>query len=120
MKTLVDWAKRICKPWYLNEELQHLKQSLQENGYSIREVRCAVQLRRSPRPAELVSQDTVGFAVLPYIHEVIDHIRRLLNLRGIRNIYKLTSKIQQFPRPMNDARDPLLSGGAFLIRQSVH
>ena len=54
LKTLVDQVKRICEPRYLDEELWHLEQLLQANGYSVGEVRRAV------RP-----QETVGFVVLP-------------------------------------------------------
>ena len=72
------------RPQYLDEELQHLKQSLQVNGYYIREVRHAVLLRRSVRPAESVLQETVSFVVLPYVHRVTDHIGRLLNWQGLR------------------------------------
>ena len=57
-------SKRICEPRYLNEDLGHLKQSLQTNGYSVGKVKHTVRLR-SARPPELVSQGTVGFAVLP-------------------------------------------------------
>ena len=83
LKTLVDRVKRICETRYLDKELRHLKQALQAIGYSVAEVRHAVRLRRSARLAELVSQENVGFAVLPYIHGVTDHIDRLLSWRAV-------------------------------------
>ena len=52
-----------------------------------------------------MSQEPVGFPVLPYIHRVMDHIGRLLNRRGARTIYKLTKELQQFLRPVKDAKE---------------
>ena len=64
LKTLVDQAKRICEPWFLDAELQHLEVVLQSNGYSAVEVRRAAQQRRS---SGSVSQEFVSSAVLPCI-----------------------------------------------------
>ena len=75
LKTLVDRARRICEPRYLDDELRHLELALQANGYSVGEVRRAVRPRRTARP-EVDSRETVGFAALPYIHGVTDRIGR--------------------------------------------
>lgn len=53
-KALVDWAKRICKPRFLDAELRHLKEALQTNGYSAAEAKRAVRPRRSREPDESV------------------------------------------------------------------
>ena len=71
LKTLVDRAKRICEPRYLEDEFRHLEEALQSNGYSAAEVRRAARPRRSGRPDESVLPEVVGSAVLPYILSLI-------------------------------------------------
>ena len=70
---MVDRARRICEPRYLDDELRHLELALQADGYSVGEVRRAVRPRRTARP-EVDSRETVGFLALPYIHGVTDRI----------------------------------------------
>ena len=87
------WVKRIWAPvswrgdmatWTIaaNEWLLH------------RGSEACIWPKRSARPVESVSQETVGFAVLPYIYGVTDHIGRLI-------IYKPTRK---FLRPVKEGR----------------
>ena len=87
---MVDRARRICEPRYLDDELRHLELALQAYGYFIGEVRRAVRPRRTARP-EVESRETVGFAALPYIHGVTDRIGRLLSRHGVRPIFKPVS-----------------------------
>ena len=82
---------------------------MQANGYSVGEVRLAGQLRRTARAVESVSQENVGFAMLPYTYGVTDRIGRLLSRHGVKLIFKPTKTIQEFLRPVKDIRDPLLS-----------
>ena len=42
LKTLVDQAKRICEPRYLEDELWYLEEALQSNVYSAAEVRLSL------------------------------------------------------------------------------
>ena len=66
------------------------------------------------------------FAVLPYLHGVTDHIGRLLSWRSVRPIFKLTRKMQQFLRPVKNARDscsvPCSCGEIYIgtMKHSIH
>ena len=108
LKTLVNRARKICEPRFLDAELGHLERALQNNGYSAGPI-------RSDAPDLSVSQEFVGPAVLPYIEGVTMRIGRLLSRHGARAIYKPTRKIQQFCRQVKDARDPLSSCGVYCV-----
>ena len=91
------------------------RQVLQANRDSIGEVRHTVRPRRTARLVESVSQDSVGIAVLLYVHGVTDHISSLLSWCGVRLIFKPTKIIQQFLRPVKDVRDPLSLCGVYRV-----
>ena len=49
-----------------------------------------------------------------FIRGVTDRIARLLSRHGVRTMYTPTRKVQQFLRPVKNARDPLTSCGVYV------
>ena len=60
-------------------------------------------------------QEFVGSVVLLYVKGVMDRIGRLLSRHGVCAIYKVAKEIQQFLRPVKDARDPLPTYGVYCV-----
>lgn len=118
IKTLVHRARSISDPSKLGLELEHLTSALLMNGYSEHEIRRAVRpsTRGVPRLTENVSDDSgLRKAFLPYIENTTDRIAKLLRAKGIKTVFRPTTKLQQLFAPVKDKLDPLLTSGVYAI-----
>jgi hypothetical protein len=110
-RALINRALRLCDPQYVQEELQHVRQVLERNGYSWTQSQ-RVASRGTVQRAHTVERAP---AYLPYIRGVTDKIGRLLRRRlSIRTIFRPHTKIRQVLRSPKD-RDPLGSPGVYEI-----
>jgi len=62
-KCLVQCAKSLCDPGSLREEINHLKDTFQRNGYSPNDIRRAVHPKQKTEPEK---EKPTGIDVLPY------------------------------------------------------
>ncbi|KAK5647270.1 hypothetical protein RI129_002162 [Pyrocoelia pectoralis] len=112
IKTLFDRAKKVSDPTHLDEELQHLRRSLQANGYSLLEINKVF----SSKPKQLREKlPHLGMVFLPYIGGVTDKIGRILERNNIKTIFIPTKKISEFLRSPKDPLDPLTASGVYKI-----
>ncbi|GJQ84925.1 hypothetical protein Trydic_g531 [Trypoxylus dichotomus] len=117
IKTLVDRAARICEPQHIEQELQHLNQALQANGYGNPQIKGAMQPSNSKRSANehQLSRDWQWTAYLAYLKSVTDRIGRTLERHNIRTIYKPTQQLRHQLRSLKDPRHPLTPTGVYRI-----
>jgi DNA-binding transcriptional MerR regulator len=80
LSTLVRHAKTFCDPESLREEIKHLKDTFQCNGYSLNDIRQAVHLKQKTEPEK---KKPTGIAVLPYQQTVSNKISRLVAKHNI-------------------------------------
>ncbi|KAK5650384.1 hypothetical protein RI129_001413 [Pyrocoelia pectoralis] len=112
IKALFDRAKKVSDPTHLDEELQHLRMSLQANGYSLLEINKVF----SSKPKQLREKlPHLGMVFLPYIGGVTDKIGRILERNNIKTIFIPTKKISEFLRSPKDPLDPLTASGVYKI-----
>ncbi|KAK5647835.1 hypothetical protein RI129_002727 [Pyrocoelia pectoralis] len=112
IKTLFDRAKKVSDPTHFDEELQHLRRSLQANGYSLLEINKVF----SSKPKQLREKlPHLGMVFLPYIGGVTDKIGRILERNNIKTIFIPTKKISEFLRSPKDPLDPLTASGVYKI-----
>jgi hypothetical protein len=74
---LVIRAKTLCDPESLRQEIQHLKCTFQQNGYSKSDVRQALHLKQKP---ESKNEKPTGIAVL------LSHVQQISRLLAKYNI----------------------------------
>ncbi|GJQ80938.1 hypothetical protein Trydic_g4755 [Trypoxylus dichotomus] len=120
IKTLVDRAARICEPRHIEQELQHLNQALQANGYRNPQIKRAMRPSNSKRTTKehQLSRDWQGTAYLSYINSVTDRIGERLERQNIKAICQPTQQLRhQLPSAKNP-RNPLTSTGAYRIPYS--
>lgn len=115
MKTLVDWATCIREPQYLGEVLKHVNTTLQAIGYLAKEVRRALQLRKSGWSSTEDEQETLGTTFLPYIRHVTDRIGKILERHKVKTVFRPMRKIHQYLKSAKDARDLLSSAGVYRV-----
>ncbi|GJQ87172.1 hypothetical protein Trydic_g12525 [Trypoxylus dichotomus] len=117
IKTLVDRAARICEPQRIEQELQHLNQALQANGYRNPQIKRAMRSSDSKRTANehQLSRHWQGTAYLPYIRSVTDRIGRTLERHNIKTIYKPTQQLRHQLLSVKGPSDPLTSTGVYGI-----
>ncbi|XP_063529636.1 uncharacterized protein LOC134740911 [Cydia strobilella] len=114
-RALINRALRLCDPQYVQEELQHVRQVLESNGYNWR------QSQRAASTGTLRQVQTVERApvVLPFIKGITDRIGRLLRRSlSIRTIFRPHTKVRQLLRSPKD-KDPLGSPGIPSINAST-
>ena len=112
IKTLVERARTITETEYLEKEFQHLRTTLQANGYKIGDINRAIRPRKNIPPEE---KQFIGKAVLPFVEDVTVRIGKLLNKKGIKTVYTPTTKISQVLKNPKDPRDPLSATGVYKI-----
>ncbi|XP_018323622.1 uncharacterized protein LOC108735900 [Agrilus planipennis] len=110
LKTVIHRANRICEASLLDQELRHLDQALQSNGYTSQEIKRALHPRRTA--PETPQPPPVGFASLPYIKTVTDCIWKLLKRHNIRTFFK---PLRTLLRTAKDPGNPLTSAGVYRI-----
>ncbi|GJQ65329.1 hypothetical protein Trydic_g7445 [Trypoxylus dichotomus] len=117
IKMLVDRAARICEHQHIEQELQHLNQALQANGYENPQVKRAMRPSNSKRTADehQPSRDWQTTAYLPYIKSVTDRIGKTHERHNIKTIYKPTQQLCHQLRSAKDPRNPLTSIGVYRI-----
>ncbi|XP_025833283.1 uncharacterized protein LOC112905332 [Agrilus planipennis] len=106
-------AIRICEASLLDQELRHLDQALQSNGYTSQEIKRALHPKRTV--PETSQPPPVGFASLPYIKTVTDRIGKLLKRHNIVTSFKPTQLLRTLIRSAKDPRDPLTPAGVYRI-----
>jgi hypothetical protein len=114
IKTLIDRAKNICQPEYLDDEVKHVSKALISNGFTQKEIDRAIHPRR-PQSSDNTRQSYNGRAFLPYIKRVTDRIGKTLTKYNIKTIYLPTSKISQNLRSVKDKTEYLKTTGVYRI-----
>jgi len=113
LKTLFVRANRICEPAAIKDELAHLTNVFQANGFSEHEIKRAFHIRRdTPAPRQEPTRST---AFLPYVEDVTDRIERLLRRHNVKTVFKPTHQVSDLLRSVKDARDPLSTAGVYKI-----
>ena len=95
--SLVDRAFQICSPRFLDSELDHLRDILFGNGYSISLINSVIEKRIK----RLSDSDTVKtnqrensvYIGLPYVKGVSEHISKDLTKHNIYTYYRPTKNI---------------------------
>ena len=77
--------------------------------------RQAVQLRTADQPISAEEQREEGKVFLPYINGVTDKIGNLLQIHGVKIVFRPTWIIQQHLKSAKDVREPLPLGGVYSI-----
>lgn len=116
--SLVHRALSISDQEHLQTELNHLKETLQRNGYNKEEVNRTINKQRSgiKRTDTQESQEEKKWlSFLPYVKGTTDRIGKILNKHNIRTIFKPPRKIEQILRNPKDQRPPLSSAGVYKI-----
>lgn len=101
-QNLSTQSKDIYGSWSLTRGTKPLENSTSANGYKSKDIKRAINLRRTVVTPTTVNEETDSPSTcLPYIHNVTDKIARLLKRKGIKSIFKSTSKI---PRELKTQR----------------
>ncbi|GJQ76817.1 hypothetical protein Trydic_g15024 [Trypoxylus dichotomus] len=108
---------RSCEPQHIKQELQHLNQALQANGYRNPQIKSAMRPSNSKRTANehQLSIHWQDAAYLAYIKSVTDRIGRALERHNIKTIHKPTQQLRHQLRSVKDPRDPLTSTRVYRI-----
>ena len=114
IKTLVTRARRICEEKFLGQEITHLTDSLQRNGYSSKLIKKAFEPKRST-PEEETEDKIISCAYLPYLQNTTDRIAKILRKFNVRTIFGTSSKISMGLRSIKD-KFPLESEGIYLLK----
>jgi hypothetical protein len=84
LSTLVRRAKTLCYLGSLKEEIKHLKDTLQGNGYSPNDIRRAICPKQKTELEKIKPKDT---ALLPYHQTVSNRSSRLLARQNIKTVH---------------------------------
>jgi hypothetical protein len=98
LSTLVHTARSLCDQNSLHSELDYLRTTFRESGYSDRQMRWALN------PSERVApplEEPASVAFLPYVSTTFNRIGRLLSRHNIMSVGLPPKKIPSFLRPVN-------------------
>jgi hypothetical protein len=84
LTTLVQHARIICDADSLGDEMEHLKKTFRQNGYSNCEINRAIYPKYKP---QLQCVEPTGVAMLSYQHCTTNKISRLLAKHNIKMIH---------------------------------
>lgn len=101
LKTLVHRARSISDADSLTTEIQHLRNTFRQNGYSHKDIAWA--LRKTDRQPPTLSETRPKLAFIPYMPPVSNKIARLLHKNNIKTIHMPPPKVRQWVRPVKDS-----------------
>jgi hypothetical protein len=94
---LVHTARSLCDQNSLHSELDYLRTTFRESGYSDRQIRWALNPSESVAPPPEVP---ASVAFLPYVSTNFNRIGRLLSRHNIKSVGLPPKKIPSFLRPV--------------------
>jgi hypothetical protein len=107
----VHRARALCDKESLHDKLEFLKTTFKENGYSLKQIRCALNaVVRTPKSKE----KPTSVAILPYDQTTYGHICRMLGKQNIRSVGWPLRKTSSFLCPVKDDLE-LRSPGVYSI-----
>ena len=109
VKCLYDRAKRlVIKPSVISAEKKHLSSVLVSNGYPSF-VQKISKARTAPMKEPVAKFKST--AVLPYVQEVSEPLRRCLEQQGIRTVFKSETTLRSHLVRPKDTVDPIKQDG---------
>ncbi|XP_039302124.1 uncharacterized protein LOC113005247 [Solenopsis invicta] len=114
-------ALTVSEPTFLDEELQHLNQTLTRNGYNNKNINQITKRLKnkisSPNDTKTLDEERERkmMAVLPYLQGTTERIGRILSKHNIRVIFKFQKKIAQLLPNRKDQRPSLETPGVYKI-----
>jgi hypothetical protein len=99
VSTLVPRGRSLCDQESLHGELEFLRTTFRQNGYSDRQMRRALN---PPVRVTLTPEKPASVAFLPYVSTTFNRIRRLLSRHKIKFVGLPPKKIPSFLRPVKD------------------
>ena len=109
INTLMHRANTIPSNHTLKmDEMKRVQESLQINGYPAKFIERAAAPRSNPRSG--VPEHT-GFAVVPYVKGVSDHVRRALQQSGVKTVFKSVRTLASiFKKPKDRPSEDRITG----------
>jgi hypothetical protein len=106
LKMLIHWVRTICNVEGLDKEIDHLKRTFRQTGYSNIDVNCALV----PKQRSLIQKEKpAGVAMIPFQQMVSNKISRLLTKHNIKTIHILVKNIHML-RPIKDKQGLKVAG----------
>lgn len=105
--TLFTRAFRISDKTHVEEEIEYLKKSFINSGYSNKDINKAIQRARSRNKRIITNNSSTTKAYLPYIQGVTDKIAKVLAKKDIRASFKPLVTIRQRMKLVKDDPDHL-------------
>lgn len=106
VKCLYDRAKHlITKPSVISKEKKHLLSVLVSNGYPSSFIRKLTKTTRRTANNEPM-QELKSTAVLPYIKDVSEVLRRCLQQQGVRTVFRSDTTLRSYLVRLKDALEP--------------
>ncbi|KAJ4430702.1 hypothetical protein ANN_19293 [Periplaneta americana] len=107
LNTLAHRAVSISDPEQLDTEFQHLKLTLQQNGYLAKDITASLNRARHKKQQQQPIMDSLeaekpATACLPFTGKLSGKISRLLHKHGIKTIHKPPPKIRNKVRSVKD------------------
>ncbi|XP_076247886.1 LOW QUALITY PROTEIN: uncharacterized protein LOC143187549 [Calliopsis andreniformis] len=101
LSSLIHRAINICEEEHLPEELNHIRNTLQQNGFSKNKINRTIDriLHPTDRPSTSDNKEKQNTTFLPYIQGTTDRIGRILRKHKIRTIFTTHTKIKQVLPP---------------------
>jgi DNA-binding transcriptional MerR regulator len=99
LATLVFRARAICDEDSLGQELEFLKNSLKDNGYSLQQIQQVLSRKEKP-PRH--NRKPILTVFLPYVQSMSSHLNRMLRKHDFRGINLPPKKIFKCLRPVKD------------------
>lgn len=103
--TLISRAIKISDSDHRKEEINHLKNTLQCNGFSKQIVNKAFKRQSDIKNRNLtdsITEEPLSTAFLPYIKGTTDKISRLLRKYKVRTVFRTENKISSLLRSVKD------------------
>ena len=118
MKCLYDRAKRlVTKPSVISAEKKHLSSVLVSNGYPSSFVQKISKARTAPKKEPVAEFKST--AVLPYVQEASEPLRRCLEQQGIRTLFKSETTLRSHLVRPKDTVDPAKQDGVVNAEKSI-
>lgn len=110
-RALINRALSLCDPRFVTEELRHVRQVLEDNGYDWRQ--CSRWANSSERKRPVTVERTPAY--LPFIKGITDKIGHLLRRKyNIKTVFRPPGQLRQWLRSPKD-RDHLNVPGVYMI-----
>lgn len=110
-RSLINRALKLCDPQFVEEELEHVRDVLEDNGYNWKQCLRWANPRESTRTAVVERSP----AYLPYVRGVTDRIGYLLRRRySIKTVFRSQTQLRRLLRSPKD-RDHLNVPGVYKI-----